>query len=110
MASLRRTFGSLPVHVILIGLCVLWIVPTIGLLVTSFRPFQDVTASGWWTVNAPPVGQASFETSCASCHGSDGKTIASADLSDPNLIQQFRRSTCADRAPQKAHRRQAAHG
>ncbi|MEO8394907.1 MAG: ABC transporter permease subunit [Chloroflexota bacterium] len=93
MSSLRRTFGSLPVHIILIGLCALWILPTIGLLVTSFRPFQDVTSSGWWTVNAPPTGQASFQTNCSSCHGTDGKAIATADLTDPTLIQQFRRST-----------------
>ena len=93
MPNLRRTFGSLPVHIILIGLCVLWIIPTIGLLVTSLRPFQDVTSSGWWTVNAPPVGQAAFAQSCASCHGSDGKTIATADLTNATLIQKYRRST-----------------
>ncbi len=93
MTALRRSLGTLPVHIILIGLCIIWIVPAIGLLVTSFRPFQEVDATGWWTVGSPPAGQAVFQQNCASCHGSDGKAIANADLTDPNLVQQFRRST-----------------
>ena len=30
-------------------LAVLWTPPSLGLLVTSFRPSSDVSASGWWT-------------------------------------------------------------
>ena len=30
-------------------LCVLWTVPTLGLLVTSFRSRDDIISSGWWT-------------------------------------------------------------
>jgi alpha-glucoside transport system permease protein len=40
--------GRTPVHVALIGLAVLWLVPTVGLLVTSFRPRADIQSSGWW--------------------------------------------------------------
>jgi alpha-glucoside transport system permease protein len=36
------------VHVALVGLAVLWLVPTVGLLVTSFRPRADIQSSGWW--------------------------------------------------------------
>jgi alpha-glucoside transport system permease protein len=35
-------------------LCFLWIVPTIGLLVTSLRPAEDALRSGWWTVLRSP--------------------------------------------------------
>jgi alpha-glucoside transport system permease protein len=36
------------VHIALIALAVLWLVPTVGLLVTSFRPRADIQSSGWW--------------------------------------------------------------
>jgi alpha-glucoside transport system permease protein len=29
---------------------VIWLAPTIGLLVTSFRPRADIQSSGWWTI------------------------------------------------------------
>jgi alpha-glucoside transport system permease protein len=37
-----------PLHLSLIGLGVIWLVPTIGLAVTSFRPRSDILGSGWW--------------------------------------------------------------
>lgn len=90
--NLAQRIGGLPKHVILIGMCVLWLLPAIGLLVTSFRPFTQVTEGGWWTVFSPPKGQASFNASCAECHGEDGKKIAAANLANPEFIQNFPRS------------------
>jgi len=37
-----------PVHIALVVLAVIWLVPTLGLLVTSFRPRADIQSSGWW--------------------------------------------------------------
>ena len=37
-----------PVHVLIVGICLLWLVPTAGLLVSSFRPPHLVTTTGWW--------------------------------------------------------------
>lgn len=88
----RQLFKKWPVHLVLIGLCVLWLLPAFGLLVTSFRPFQDVNETGWWTVLSPPRGQAEYEQACAACHGTDGKQIAAADLTNPELVQSYRRS------------------
>ena len=41
--------GRSPVHIALIVLAGLWLLPTVGLLVTSFRPRPDIASSGWWT-------------------------------------------------------------
>ncbi len=51
---LARIAGRAPVHIILAIIAVFWLVPTIGLLVTSFRPASDMRASGWWTVFSNP--------------------------------------------------------
>ncbi len=37
-------------HAVIILIAVLWLIPTIGVLITSFRPAQDIANSGWWTV------------------------------------------------------------
>ncbi len=38
----------------LVVVCFLWTVPTIGLLITSFRSQEDATSSGWWTTILNP--------------------------------------------------------
>lgn len=37
-------------NVLLATICIVWTVPTVGLLVTSFRDKEDVANNGWWTV------------------------------------------------------------
>ncbi len=37
-------------HAVLISVALIWLTPTIGLLVSSFRPRDAVLSSGWWTV------------------------------------------------------------
>ena len=51
---LARIVGKAPVHIILAAIAIFWLVPTIGLLITSFRPAADMRASGWWTVFSNP--------------------------------------------------------
>ena len=43
-----------PLHLVLAILMFIWIIPTLGLLVNSFRTPADVSGSGWWTAIAPP--------------------------------------------------------
>jgi alpha-glucoside transport system permease protein len=45
-----RITGALIVNGLLAFICFLWLVPTVGLLVSSFRPREDIATSGWWTV------------------------------------------------------------
>jgi alpha-glucoside transport system permease protein len=37
-----------------IVIAILWTIPTLGLLITSFRPQTDINTSGWWTFLAHP--------------------------------------------------------
>ena len=45
----RSAVARIPVHASLIAITVIWLVPTIGLAITSFRPRSDIASSGWWT-------------------------------------------------------------
>jgi alpha-glucoside transport system permease protein len=49
----RRGYRFL-LHAAVIGIVVLWLIPTIGLFVNSFRPASAVSSSGWWTSLLPP--------------------------------------------------------
>jgi alpha-glucoside transport system permease protein len=37
-------------RIVVLVLCFLWIVPIVGLFLTSFRPRDDANATGWWTL------------------------------------------------------------
>jgi alpha-glucoside transport system permease protein len=43
-----------PLHVAVILIALIWMLPTVGLLVSSFRPAHLVTTTGWWTAFTPP--------------------------------------------------------
>jgi alpha-glucoside transport system permease protein len=51
---LARLVSRSPVHIILGLIALIWLVPSIGLLITSFRPSADMRATGWWTVLFEP--------------------------------------------------------
>jgi len=46
VATLNRT----AIHVVLALIGLIWLVPTLGLLVTSFRPRSDIQSTGWWDI------------------------------------------------------------
>jgi alpha-glucoside transport system permease protein len=43
-----KLISRTPIHIALGLIGVVWLAPTIGLLVTSFRPRTDIQATGWW--------------------------------------------------------------
>ena len=50
----RRKLSSPWATGVVILITVLWTIPTFGLLVTSLRPREDATSSGWWTFFTDP--------------------------------------------------------
>jgi alpha-glucoside transport system permease protein len=48
-SSNRRTSRGLVPKIVLGVLCVVWTIPTLGLLVTSVRTRDDAGSSGWWS-------------------------------------------------------------
>ncbi len=89
---INKFFSQLPVHVIIIFTLLVWVIPTVGLLVTSLRPIQDINATGWWTVFAPAKATSPYATFCSSCHGDDGRALPNADLSNPEISGKYPRS------------------
>jgi alpha-glucoside transport system permease protein len=45
---LVRRLNRTPIHIALGIIAVIWLAPTIGLLVTSIRPRTDIQSTGWW--------------------------------------------------------------
>jgi len=54
MAKLLKPLSRGPLHIVIIVLALVWMLPTTGLLITSFRTTQDIAHSGWWTVFEHP--------------------------------------------------------
>lgn len=60
MERLARTLGRVPVHLIIITVALLWISPSLGMLISSFRSQGDIINSGWWTVFQHPFDFTQF--------------------------------------------------
>jgi alpha-glucoside transport system permease protein len=53
-AKILRGVGKLPLQIFLAVIALLWLVPTIGLFITSILPASEVTTAGWWKIFAHP--------------------------------------------------------
>ena len=45
---LVRLLSRTPLHIALVGIALIWLVPTVGLALTSFRKRPAIASSGWW--------------------------------------------------------------
>jgi alpha-glucoside transport system permease protein len=89
---INKFLSRIPTNVIVLFTMLIWIIPTIGLLITSFRPSQAINSSGWWTAFSPSSISGPYTKYCAECHGADGKTLPNADLTNPALLEKYPRS------------------
>ena len=60
-AWLRKALSSAPLHMAIVGIALIWSMPSVGLLISSFRPRNDVLSSGWWTVFQHPFDFTQFQ-------------------------------------------------
>jgi alpha-glucoside transport system permease protein len=49
-----RVIAKAPIHLILVFVGLLWLMPTLGLFLTSLLPAEEIAEGGWWQVLAEP--------------------------------------------------------
>ena len=49
---ITRVITKAPIHIALAIVGLIWLLPTIGLLITSFRPASEILSTGWWEIFA----------------------------------------------------------
>lgn len=52
--KIRQIFSAAPLRIAIILIALVWTIPSVGLLITSFRSPNDIQTSGWWTVFQHP--------------------------------------------------------
>ena len=50
----QNILSKVLIYLVLVIVALVWTIPTLGLLVGSFRKADNILASGWWTVLANP--------------------------------------------------------
>lgn len=53
--ALRRRFRRVPIHLGVGIVMAIWLIPTVGLFVNSFRTVHDMGEAGWWTALFAPA-------------------------------------------------------
>ncbi len=53
-ARILRIVGKAPVHLLLVAVGVMWLVPTLGLFITSLLAPEDFQERGWWQAFSEP--------------------------------------------------------
>ncbi len=70
----RKFVAKATVNTILALLCLLWSLPTVGLLVSSFRPRDEVLSTGWWQTDPTSLTLANYE-----------QVLSGKEFANPNL-------------------------
>ncbi len=83
---LARIASKSPVHIILGLIGLVWLVPTLGLLITSFRPSSDMRSTGWWTVLFEPRFTLDNYQRVIEAEGMGGAFLNSVFISVPSTL------------------------
>ncbi|WP_150244492.1 carbohydrate ABC transporter permease [Nocardiopsis quinghaiensis] len=71
----RRRLSGSAAGIAALVIAVLWTVPTAGLLISSFRPAEEIRTTGWWTFLASPEVTLANYRDVLFGSGSDGQLI-----------------------------------
>jgi len=52
--TLRKILSGATLRVVVAIICFIWTLPTVGVLISSFRSSNDIRMSGWWTTLETP--------------------------------------------------------
>lgn len=73
-------------HLTLFIICLIWLVPTVGLFITSLRPRPDIASTGWWTtIQAPRLSFDNYADVLGS-KGMSGGFLNSLFIAIPSTI------------------------
>src|SRR5689334_11188236 len=85
-ARILRGLNRTPIHIFLGIVAVIWLAPTIGLLITSFRPRTDIQSTGWWEVLGTLRFNAENYTQVINADGMGQSFINSLIISIPSTL------------------------
>ena len=72
----RLSWSRVAINLTVLGLVIIWTLPTLGLLVTSFRSKDAIFGSGWWTVLTNFQGGFTLDNYQKVLFGGDGMQTA----------------------------------
>ncbi|WP_375401382.1 carbohydrate ABC transporter permease [uncultured Amnibacterium sp.] len=67
-------------------LSILWLLPVLGLLVTSFRPTTDALATGWWTALGKGLTLENYSNALSGATSGTGQSLAGEFLNTVAIV------------------------